>query len=160
MNRHVFQLRSFIAILLLSCSQKPDVLTEAESARVTEEVRTMLNDYQRDVSQDGILAELRYLDSSEAFSWHPPGFDGPIDYDSVAAILRTNDPSYSRINSSWDSLSITPVSKTNASYVAHLTTLMSYNDGHTDTFYLYETGNVIKRENGWKLLSGKTVLKK
>lgn len=142
----------FPVLLLMDCHQSDHVWNEA-SNRVVIEVRKTLNDYFKDINADGPLAELKYLDSSAMFSWHPPGFTGPIDFDSVKTILMDNSKSGIRSTVSWDSLSVFPENSDKAKYTGKITVITK-----GDTVHLSEEGNLIKREDGWKLVSGKTVL--
>ncbi len=138
--------------VMISCNRSDHVWNE-ESNRVAIEVRKTLNDYVRDVNATGPLAELKYLDSSKMFSWHPPGFTGPIDYDSVRTILIENTIAGIRSAVSWDSLAIIPESNDKAKYAGKITAITN-----GDTIHLKEEGNLIKRKDGWKLVSGKTVV--
>lgn len=138
--------------IIISCHRGDNVSNE-ESNRVEIEIRQTLNDYFRDVNTNGPLAELKYLDSSKMFSWHPPGFTGPINYDSVKTILIENTIAGTRSTVSWDSLEINPESQDKAKYTGKI---MAITNG--DTIHLKEEGNLIKRKDGWKLLSGKTVI--
>ena len=144
------------SIFLLSC--KPDHIWNEESNTVSREVNSMLKNYYKDINKDGLLAELKYLDSSAAFSWHPPGFDGPIQYDSVVGIIRDNALATSAIHLQWDSLEVIPVDAIKANYIGKIESILTDTSGHTDTFYLSEKGEVVKTKEGWKLRSGKTIL--
>ncbi len=154
-NKIVTGFGFLVALLLVAChgQDKP------WQKNVEEEVRTMMNDYLRAVREKGLLGELGYLDSTDQFSWHPPGFDGPIRYDSVAFILRTTAGRYASISSHWDTLVITPASETSAIYYGDLTSDMTDTSGLVLQFRLREEGMVIKRPDGWKLVKGKTVLR-
>ncbi len=143
----------FIAPFLLIACNRGDHVWNEESNRVAVEVRKTLNDYFKDVNADGPLAELKYLDSTASFSWHPPGFNGPIDFDSVKTILLQNAATGIRSVVSWDSLNIFPETKDKAKYTGRISVVTN-----GDTIRLSEEGNVVKKEDGWKLVSGKTVV--
>ena len=144
-----------LQVLILSC-QRGDHVWNEESNRVTIEVRKTLNNYFKDINAEGPLAELKYLDSSAMFSWHPPGFNGPMDYNSIKTILIQNAASGTRSVVSWDSLEIFPQSKDKAKYEGKITVHMTSATGQKNTVYLSEEGNLARKKDGWKLLSGKT----
>ena len=118
----------------------------------------MLKNYYKDINREGLLAEFRYLDSSASFSWHPPGFDGPISYDSIAGIIKNNALTTSSIYLQWDSLIVMPVDASNAKYTGQIKSITTDTSGLIDTFYLSEQGEVVKTKDGWKLRSGKTII--
>ena len=149
-----FNLLLITLFLLISCNRGDHVWNE-ESNRVAIEVRKTLSDYFKDINAEGPLAELKYLDSTSAFFWHPPGFDVPIDFDSVKTILIQNATSGIRSVVSWDSLAIIPETTDKANYKGKIIVVTN-----GDTIRLKEEGNVVKKEDGWKLVSGKTVISK
>ena len=149
-----FILMNMAISCMLSCHRGDHVWNE-DSNRVAVEVRKTLKDYFKDINAEGPLAELKYLDSSDLFSWHPPGFTGPIDFDSVKTILIQNAASGNRSMVSWDSLEIFPLTKDKARYTGKIMVITL-----GDTVHLHEEGNMIRKEDGWKLVSGKTVVSK
>ena len=118
----------------------------------------MLHNYYKDINEKGLITELKYLDSSADFSWHPPGFEGPIPYDSAAAIIRNNAVVISSARLTWDSLTVIPVHRDTAKYTGRITSIVVDTSGYSDTLFLKEEGTAIRRKDGWKLLSGKTRL--
>ena len=145
-------------LLCLSCRQSENGLSEKSAANVREEVLSTLRQYHKDIRYEGMLAELKYLDSTDLFSWYAPGYTGPIGYDSVAGILAEMAPLYSSVSHRWDSLSVIPQSRTEASYSGTVTSSMTQRSGFTDTIRFREEGTMIKRKDGWKLVTGKTVV--
>lgn len=145
------------ATLLFSCKQSA-TMTQAEQKAVTTEVTDMLNSYNQEVKQSGLMAELKYLDSSEYFFWVPPGYSGSLSYDSVVAILKQNATQNKIIDNTFDTLTIIPLSKDIAVYTGLLRSIMTDTLGKKETYRLAETGTVIKRDGHWKLLSGQTSL--
>ncbi|MEO5906674.1 MAG: hypothetical protein ABIQ11_08110, partial [Saprospiraceae bacterium] len=119
-------------------------------------VTTTLQQYHRDIETKGMLGEIPYLDSSGEFSWYAPGYDGPIGYDSVVSVLKQMAPMYTKIDHTWDTLTVLPSSKIKAMYTGEVTTIMVDTSGRTGTLRFKETGTIVKRNDGWKLLSGKT----
>lgn len=142
-------------LILFSCSQ-PATLTENEKSIITDSVRHTLNNYFNDVKRAGLLAELNYLDHSPDFFWVPPGYSGAISYDSVAFILKHSAPKYRLIENSFNTLQIVPLTKELATYTGRLQSIMTDTSGTILNFSLLETGVMIKKPGGWKLLNGHT----
>lgn len=148
----------FSLLLCVSCRQSENGLSEKSAGQVRDEVLTTLRQYHKDIRYEGMLAELKYLDSTDLFSWYAPGYTGPIGYDSVAGILAEMAPLYSSVSHRWDSLTVNPESRTEASYSGTVTSSMTQQTGYTDTIRFREEGTMIKRKDGWKLVTGKTVV--
>lgn len=147
--------------LLVSCTkqqQTPTPLTQSQKTALTQEITQTLNNYYSDIKQHGLTAEFAYLDSSEDFFWVPPGYSVALSYDSVAAVLKQNAPKFKSIENSFDTLRINIISNELATYTGRLHSTMIDTLGKSSTFSLVETGVMIKRKNGWKLLSGQTAL--
>jgi SnoaL-like domain len=145
----------FAILTIVSCRQSSP-LTENEKARIIGDVRQTLDNYYNDIRKSGLTAEFQYLDNSSEFYWAPPGYNISISYDSVATILNQNAQNYKSVDNSFDTLRITPLSKEYATYTGRLTSRMTDTTGRTTTISLVETGVLIKREDGWKLLNGQT----
>ena len=148
-----------ILIFLLSCNFKGDPIWNEGTNRVTREVRQTLNAYFDDIVSNGFEAEFKYLDTSAMFKWHPPGYLDSIDYDSVRSILIINATLYKALHMEWDSLVVFPEERNRAKYFGMIHTIMQDTSGNKDTMRLYEEGVMMKREDGWKLVKGKTVRK-
>ena len=150
----------FSIILLLfvatSCEKPNTSLTASEKETIIQTTRQTLNNYYNDIKQDGLLAELKYLDNSSDFFWVPPGYTTSISYDSVITILKQNAPAFKSIVNTWDTLRIIPITKELATYTGRLHSSMTDTSGAVSEFKLVETGILIKRKDGWKLLSGQT----
>jgi hypothetical protein len=119
-------------------------------------VRNTLYKYYEDVNREGFLAEFKYLDSSSMFSWHPPGYKSAISFDSVKTILLRNAKLYTKVQLTWFTLAIFPESKVKARYVGKIKSVLTDSTGNRATYFLTEEGNVIKKEDGWKLVGGRT----
>jgi hypothetical protein len=145
----------FTILTIVSCSQS-STLTENEKATIIGEVRETLDNYCKDIRKSGLTAEFQYLDHSSEFYWTPPGYNISISYDSVAAILNQNALNYKSVDNSFDTLRITPLSEEYATYTGRLTSSTTDASGKTMTFSLVESGVLIKRQDGWKLLNGQT----
>lgn len=157
-SKTYFILSSF---LFVSCTQQqhpPTPLTPTQKTTLTKEITQTLNNYYTSIKQQGLTAEFAYLDSSADFFWVPPGYSVAISYDSVAAVLRQNAPKFQSIENSFDTLRIIIINAELATYTGKLHSTMIDTSGNTATFSLVETGVMIKRKNGWKLLSGQTAL--
>jgi len=144
-----------ILLFLISCRQPTD-LTEKEKEELVFSIRQTLDNYYNDIRQSGLLAELNYLDSSADFFWVPPGYTQSISYDSVVSILKQNAPYYKYIDNAFDTLKIIPLTKELASYTGKLQSTITDTLNNQVTFRLIETGVLIKRADGWKLLNGQT----
>jgi penicillin V acylase-like amidase (Ntn superfamily) len=152
-------LRRLLIILLpaiAACNQSS--LTKEEQKNITNDVRQTLYKYYDAINQSGLMAEFAYLDSSDKFFWVPPGYTSAISYDSVATVIKYNALLFSKVNNVWDSLHITPLTKELANYTGKLSSTMTDKAGNSNTYNLIETGLMIKRKDGWKLLSGQTAV--
>ena len=146
---------NFAILTIISCRQ-PISLTESEKASIIKDVRMTLDNYCNDIKKSGLTAEFKYLDNSPDFFWVPPGYSSSISYDSVAIVLNQNARKYKFILNSFDTLKIIPLSRELATYTGRLRSTMTDTTGKLMTFSLVETGVLIKRQDGWKLLSGQT----
>jgi hypothetical protein len=88
----------------------------------------------------------------------PPGYSSAISYDSVANILKTNAPKFKLVDNRFDTFIIIPLNWELASYTARINSHMKDTLGNKLIFELAETGILIKRKGGWKLLNGQTSL--
>jgi hypothetical protein len=145
-----------VLLLVLSCKQPDTSPIQADKKIIADTIRQTLNNYYADIKKEGLAAEFRYLDSSSDFFWVPPGYTSSISYDSVASVLKQNMFLYKTIENSWDTLSIKALTDELASYTGRLHSIMTDTSGKTMKFTLVETGLLVKRQNGWKLLSGQT----
>jgi hypothetical protein len=150
------QILTFLTVCsILSCGQ-PKPLTEIEKKDITKDIRQTLDNYYNEISKTGLTAEFKYLDNSADFFWVPPGYSSSISYDSVIAVINKNAPVYKSVNNSFDTLRIIPLSKELAIYTGRLRSTMTDTADKETTLSLMETGVLIKRQDGWKLLNGQT----
>ncbi|MEO5906832.1 MAG: hypothetical protein ABIQ11_08900, partial [Saprospiraceae bacterium] len=84
----------FLVASLYSCKQPSPELTARDHVKISHQVTKTLEEYCADIKVKGFLAELEYLDTSSQFFWIPPGYKSPIDYDSVATLIKANAPRY------------------------------------------------------------------
>jgi hypothetical protein len=147
-----------LSVSLHSCHDRNAELSAEDRAKISEEVKEMLLIYAADIKEKGLPAEFDYLDNSSDFFWAPPGYGRAISYDSVISILKINADHFKSVENSYDSLSVVALKNDLAIYNARITSSVIDTEGSKSTVHLIETGVVIKRKNGWKLLSGQTSL--
>lgn len=145
-------------IILAGCKDEKGGLATDDALKVESEVRLLFDHYFEAIRKGGLTAEFQYLDQSSDFFWVPPGYENPISYDSVAAVLTLNAPRFVSVENTSDTLRIIPLTTALASYTAKLRSVMKDTSGNISSVNLIETGVVIKRKDGWKLLSGQTSL--
>ncbi|NIR51650.1 hypothetical protein GWO43_24000 [candidate division KSB1 bacterium] len=155
MKRHI-TLIPLIVLLAFSACQQPDNLTEAEKEEIRNDVRRMLTDYFKDINENGLMAEFKYLDNSSDFLWVPPGYSTWLSFDSVSAVLEKNESLYSSVENTWDIIRIDPLTHQYATYTGTLHGTWIDTTGKATNVSLIETGIVVKRKDGWKLLRGQT----
>ena len=146
---------------MISCSPdrvRTTDLTEKQGDEIVDGVQQTLYDYFGAIERAGLTAEFAYLDNSPEFFWVPPGYSEAISYDSVEAILKQSAPRYRSVVNTWNTLRIIPLHQTLATYTGQLTSVMTDTSGVSNTIELVETGVVIKRKDGWKLLCGQTAV--
>ena len=141
--------------LCASCKE-PQPPKEWSRAKVTDQVVQMLLDYHEAIAEDGLMAEFRFLDDSANFFWVPPGYNTPLDIDSVRTILTQNARGFTAINFEWESLEIFPLSEDIATYTGIVSGSMTDTAGLVIHPRIIESGTLIKRDDGWKLLSGQS----
>jgi hypothetical protein len=140
-------------VLMESCHQG---LTKAEQDAISISATQMLRDYHADVRRAGLTAEFNYLDSSADFFWLPPGYRSPVTYKQVSEFLRKAAPVYRSVSNSWDSLRVIPYTQDLAGYTGRMRSVMTDTSGKSTELILIETGLLVKRKSGWKLLNGQT----
>ncbi|MCE3227984.1 MAG: hypothetical protein K0S32_2535 [Bacteroidetes bacterium] len=145
----------FMVALVCSCDNSAN-----EEVRIVEEARKTLNDYFTDIKKEGLSAEFRYLDSSADFYWIPPGYNYLANYDSISAAIKRNATKCKKVDNSWKNVSVSYLSPRHVLYTGTILSLVTNLSNKTDTLELIETGIMIKRDDGWKLLSGHTSILK
>jgi hypothetical protein len=146
----------FIFGLIITSCQQPAVLTEAERADVIAEVQLTLDNYYNDIRRSGLTAEFKYLDKSADFFWVPPGYPAALPYEDIASAIKQNALQYKSVDNSFVKLQIIPLTQELATYTGQLSSTMTDTSGKVTRYSLAETGLMIKRQDGWKLLSGQT----
>ncbi len=153
MIRLIFKL---IIISTVSCQKK--MANTFNKKKITEDIELMFQLYHSDIREDGLLAEFNYLDKSDDFFWVPPGYNSALSYDSVETILRMNAQALSSVEFSWDTLNIYPLSNEIATYSGIVSGVMIDTAGNELRMSIIESGTLIKRNSGWKLLSGQSAV--
>lgn len=147
---------SLSGLVLASCAGPQTAPLPAGRQNVPAGVRAMLTAYCDAIREKGLLAEFAFLDSSAGFYWVPPGYTSPIGFDSVAAAIRRNAATLRSVDNRFDTLVVTALSNSLATYSGRLTSTFTDVAGNSSTVRLVETGVVTRRTTGWKLLCGHT----
>jgi hypothetical protein len=143
----------------VSCTKNiSQPITETEKRQIEISVSSMLGKYFDDIKKNGLKAEFAYLDSTSDFFWVPPGYTESINYDSVKSAIEKNATQLDSVNNTWTTLHVHPLSSELASYTGNIHCILVDTKGKKTESNLIETGIVIKRSTGWKLLSGQTTL--
>ena len=156
MSRYII---AIISVLVLSCVKRERSIPDNfDSQKTSAEIRMMLDAYHADMTREGLMAEFKYLDSTDTFFWVPPGYQSTLDYDSVRAILEANARTYRSVAFSWDTLQIFPLSNTIATYSGIVNGEMTDTAEQKTQVSIIESGTIIKRTDGWKLLCGQSAV--
>lgn len=147
------------SMLFSACQHSEKTATKAPNLiDLQAEARATLHRYFDAIKDKGLRAEFAYLDSSEDFYWCPPGSTMALDYDSIASVLNSTADRYRTIDNSWEHLRITMIGENHASYNGILKSHVVDTSGFSTQLKLIETGSLIHRNDGWKLLSGQTAV--
>ena len=152
-----YYLRAIILLFLNACAQT-EKLTEVEKEHVVSEIAMMFDNYHNDIRKEGLTAEFKYLDQSPDFFWVPPGYNSALTYDSVRSILMTNSKLFNEVIFAWDTLQIFPLTREIANYSGIVEGSMTDTSGIVTRVLIIESGTVVKRPNGWNLLSGQSAV--
>lgn len=143
---------------LISCTPQPSPQAPFTPAHIEAEVRAMLADYAEAQRQNGVLGELSFLDTTDAFFWVPPGYAQAISGDSVRAVLHSFAPNIRSVDGHWLALDVHPLNDSIAVYTGRLRATNISIAGDSTIHELLETGVVARRVDGWKLLGGHTTV--
>jgi len=149
----------FIVLTLLttfSCQQEKRELTAEERNEIGRVVRQTLESYLEDIRSGGLMAEFAYLDSSADFFWVPPGYTSALTFDSVATILKANARMFTTIDNRWETLQINPLHNILAAYTGTLKSTTIDTAGNKTDVRMIESGVMVKRADGWKILCGQS----
>lgn len=143
------------SIVFFACTNK-DSFTQEQKEKVKQQVATMFDQYYKDMKNKGLMSEFSYLDHSEDFFWVPSNFHSPLTYDSVKTIITANAQATQYVDFRWQSLTIYPLTPSVATYAGVVTGIVIDTAQIENHVKLLESGTVIKRKDGWKLLSGQS----
>lgn len=149
---------AIITLLLLNSCVQTEKLNASEKELIVAEVREMFNNYHSDIRKSGLTAEFKYLDKSSDFFWVPPGYNSALTYDSVHTILVNNAKLFREILFEWDTLKIFPLTNEIANYSGIVKGSMTDTSGIVTSVLIIESGTVVRRSDGWKLLSGQSAV--
>jgi hypothetical protein len=144
-------------LIPISCENAQKQIS-LDKEQISKEIEQTLFDYHMDINKDGLTAEFLYLDNSSDFFWVPPGYTSALNYDSVRTILNQNAKSLSTVKFQWDTLQIFPLSDKIANYTGIVNGQTIDTAGVESNVLIIESGTLIKRDNGWKLLSGQSAI--
>jgi hypothetical protein len=146
-----------LCLMLLACADK-HVSDDLDKGRVMDEVTEMLHQYHSDIEKYGLTGEFKYLDQSSDFFWIPPGFETVLNYDTVRNILEVSAPKYRSVSFQWDTLEVHPLSNDIATFSGIVTGIMTDTSGAKVKTSMIESGSLIRRSDGWKLLCGQSAI--
>ncbi len=129
---------------------------DTDKETVVSEVQEMLDSYHKAIKENGLTAEFNYLDHSNDFFWVPPGYTSALTYDSVKTILETNATLFNKVEFHWDTLQVFPLTNEIANYFGIVGGVITDTSGQNTKVVIIESGTIIKRPDGWKLLSGQS----
>lgn len=147
-----------ICFFILSCNQSNH--SSGKNDDVRNEIKTTFDNYYNDIRKQGLLAELKYLDSSAQFFWVPPGYLNYAGYDSIAAAIKENAATLKSIDNRYDSLLIVPLTGNYAQFAVRTISTAVTTTGDSSQTAFIESGVMVKRKDGWKFLSGQTSILK
>ncbi len=136
--------------------REPQPFTEKDRAAIVREVETMFNNYFQAIKKNGLTAEFSYLDASDDFFWVPPAYTSALSYDSVRTIVLENASAFRRIDYQWESVRINPLSPELAAYTGIVSGTLLDTTGTATQLRMTESGVVIRRLDGWKILCGQS----
>jgi hypothetical protein len=144
------------------CGPSPSKsLDSEEKEAVRKEATQMLHDYHDAIRKGGLLTEFEFLDSSQDFFWIPPGVDALMGYEAVKKAIMANVASIDSMSTHWVSLQVHPLSQDIGKLSSYTISKRADSTGikmDTSRVTMLESGTMIRRANGWKLLSGQTVV--
>lgn len=145
-----------MVLFAFSCQSGSESTLHRGPDKVRQEVDSVLHAYFDATRHDGLLAGLPFLDNSEQFFWVPPGYDSAIDYDSVVKVIRSHAPHVAMVNNSWRSLQINVLNDSAAVFTGEILSVTIDTSGRSTANNLLETGVMILRKDGWRMLCGQT----
>ncbi len=145
-----------LATLIIVLASSLQCANAQTPATVEKEVKLMLDNYFADIRREGLMAEMKYLDTSADFFWVPPGYNHALSRDSVVLIITNYAPKVKLTDNSFETLRIIPLTDNLATYTGRVKSRVIDFEGKERIHILVETAVVVRRKDGWKLLSGQT----
>ena len=153
-------MRKFILLifipLLIKCGNRETSSNVPDRKNIIASATKALQDYYEDMRTNGMLAEFNWQDSSSDYFWVPPGYSGPISFDSVAKEIRRIALLVKKVDVRWEKLEVLPLTAEYVTYTGRLSSTITDRTGRTTTNRFLETGILVRKQNGWKLLCGQT----
>jgi hypothetical protein len=143
------------SLIMGSCGQKK-AEDQVDLTSIETEVRQVLEEYFKDMKAEGLSSEFRYLDESDDFFWVPPGYASALTYDSVKTIITQMSDMFTLVDNQWVTLQVNPLNHELAAYTGQVHSIMTDTAGTSSEHDMLETGVMIKREDGWKILCGQS----
>ena len=147
-----------LLVINLTCTAHDRNVSEQEKSMIGQEIHNTLVSYYLDIKLHGLTAEFNYLDSSSDFYWVPPGASSAMGYDTIRTMIEQNADKFKSVINTWDSLHIIVLDKEHATYTGQLKSKMTDTSDQVFEMKLIESGVVVKRKSGWKLLGGQTAV--
>ena len=150
-------MKHLLLITLIVCGSACQTTVEDVNLdRIAQESKAMLVAFHDSINQTDLMAEFAFLDSTSAFYWIPPGYNYAIGYDSIRNILIESNRQLQSVYFDWDTLDVFPLSKDYCNFRGVVHCEMTGQDSVKQIFNVIESGTLVKRDDGWKMLSGQS----
>ena len=142
----------------LSCDQEAK-LTNDQKYEIINSVKKSQEQFCLDYEAEDFDAVMSHLDTSRNFFWIYPPETVPVTREIFAEVLKREFEMNNPIKFIWDTIQVVPLSSDLAYYQGR------FHRVETDTSEIEQVGItfvsaiVIRREEGWKLLSGQNCLR-
>ena len=141
-----------LILLISSCHNNTDSLTQAQSSIVRNSVQQMVDSIAKAISHEGPVAWIRYLENSPLFYMASEGQLAFTNNDSLANFLRnTYSKSVSKIELSWNKVRIDPFTSKIAGVAAIFHEDITDFAGKETPSDGYFTGIARQTSQGWQL---------
>ncbi len=149
----------FLVIFITFMNCKEEVNTSKQlldKEQISTEILQMFDAYHAAIKENGLKAEFDFLDNSSDFFWVPPNYNSQQSYNQVKNVLIENDKAITSIEFKFDTIQVYPLSDSIANYTGIVSGKMVDTASTLSTFKIIESGTLIKRKSGWKLLNGQS----
>lgn len=145
------------SILIIGISSCKSESNESNHVKTSEDdLITFLNTYHDAMNQYGLKTEFEFIDSTSHFFWIPPGYASALSFDSVKKVLIQTDETIRSIRLKWKNLKIESQESNWANFHGVVEGQIVDTSGLIIIINQIESGVLIKRKDGWKILSGQT----